>query len=472
MKKRIWLGILVPTLLLTGLLGWGMLRLDGYGKTFATAFFGGEEQGQNPPAQEALEGNAAETEGGALAGQVALDQDASEGENSSVEAPPDPEEPSEVQETFQEYDVTLMALGDNLMHMGIVYTGRLDDGSYEYSCLFDDLSEYLEAADLSMINQETIFGGNELGFSGFPHFNSPTQVGDAIAGAGFSVVLHATNHAADQGIRGIYHCADFWKQHPEVLMTGIAGEEGMQGIPLVEAGGITFAILNYTYGPNMGTFPSELRGHLNMLCDYNQATGAIDFTKLSPQVTADIQEAGSLADIVVVCPHWGTEYQKEPSSYQRSFAAQMAQAGADLIIGTHPHVPQPVEWVEGENGHRALCFYSLGNYVSTQKQALCMLEGMAWVTFHVTEDGVALSEEDTGVLPLVCHYKSGPVRFEHIYPLEEYTEELAGKHGIRSYGGVVLRLSDLQTWSREIFGEWALDREEILGGKTKSENLP
>lgn len=101
-----------------------------------------------------------------------------------------------------------------------------------------------------------------------------------------------------------------------------------------------------------------------------------------------------------------------------------------------------------------------------------MLEGMAWVTFHVTEDGVALSEEDTGVLPLVCHYKSGPVRFEHIYPLEEYTEELAGKHGIRSYGGVVLRLSDLQTWSREIFGEWALDREEILGGKTKSENLP
>ena len=142
---------------------------------------------------------------------------------------------------------------------------------------------------------------------------------------------------------------------------------------------------------------------------------------------------------------------------------EMARAGADLIIGTHPHVPQPVEWVEAENGNRALCFYSLGNYVSTQKRTLCMLEGMAWVTFHVTEDGAVLSEEDTGVLPLVCHYKSGPVRFEHIYLLEEYTEELAGKHGIRNYGGKVLRLSDLQAWSQEIFGDWMLGREDILG---------
>lgn len=378
------------------------------------------------------------------------------------ESSEDPE-PSEDPDAFQEYDITLMALGDNLMHMGIVNTGKQSDGTYDYSFLFQGITDYLEAADLKIINQETIFGGNELGFSGYPYFNSPTQVGDAIAAAGFNIVLQATNHAADQGINGIYHCVDFWKKYPQILQIGINGEEDRSSISLVTIKDITFAILNYTYGPNMETLPSSLRGHLNMLCAYNESNGAIDFTSLNPQVTEDIRQAGQLADIVIVFPHWGTEYQDKPSSYQKAFAQEMTEAGADLIIGTHPHVPQPVEWITAENGNRALCYYSLGNYVSTQKQALCMLEEMAWVTFHVTEDAVSIKEEGTGVLPLVCHYKSGPLRLERIYPLEEYTEELAGSHGIRSYGGVALYLSDLQTWSQEIFGEWILSSEDILG---------
>lgn len=375
-------------------------------------------------------------------------------------------DPSESPDVFQEYDITLMALGDNLMHMGIVNTGKQSDGTYDYSFLFQEITDYLEAADLKVINQETIFGGNELGFSGYPYFNSPTQVGDAIAAAGFNIVLQATNHAADQGINGIYHCVDFWKKYPQILQTGInseSSEEEQSSIPLVTIKDVTFAILNYTYGPNMETLPSSLRGHLNMLCAYNESSGAIDFTSLNPQVAEDIRQARQLADIVIVFPHWGTEYQDRPSSYQKAFAQEMTEAGADLIIGTHPHVPQPVEWITAENGNRALCYYSLGNYVSTQKQALCMLEEMAWVTFHVTEDTVSIKDEDTGVLPLVCHYKSGPLRLEGIYPLEEYTEELAGSHGIRSYGGVALYLSDLQAWSQDIFGEWILSSEDILG---------
>lgn len=370
-------------------------------------------------------------------------------------------------DAFQEYDITLMALGDNLMHMGIVNTGKQSDGTYDYSFLFQGMTEYLEAADLKVINQETILGGNELGFSGYPYFNSPTEVGDAIAAAGFNVVLQATNHAADQGINGIYNCVDYWKKYPQILQAGINGEENSPSIPLVTIKDITFAILNYTYGPNMETLPSKIKGHLNMLCAYNESSGAIDFTSLNPQVTEDIRQARQIADIVIVFPHWGTEYQNKPSSYQKAFAEQMTEAGADLIIGTHPHVPQPIEWITSENGNRALCYYSLGNYASTQKQALCMLEEMAWVTFHVTEDGVSIQEENTGALPLVCHYKSGPVRLERIYPLEEYTEELAGRHGIRSYGGVVLYLSDLQTWSQEIFGDWILTSEEILNRADK-----
>ncbi len=363
---------------------------------------------------------------------------------------------------FEEYDITLMALGDNLMHMGIVNTGRLEDGTYDYTFLFENISEFLAAADIKVTNQETIFAGNELGFSGFPKFNSPTQVGDAIANAGFNVVLHATNHAADQGLAGIEYCASFWEQYPEVLMTGISGDATDSRISYLTIEDITFAILNYTYGPNMEILPFNLMGHLNMLCDYDANTGRISFTTLNPQVTEDILEAKENADVVVVFPHWGTEYQSTPSMYQRKFAEEMTEAGADLIIGAHPHVPQPIEWVTAENGNRALCYYSLGNYVSTQKQIECMLEGMAWVTFHVTETDVYIAEANTGVLPLVCHYKSGPVRLVGVYPLEDYTEEMALKHGIWNYGEVPLHLTDLQNQSQNTFGEMVLYRKDIL----------
>jgi poly-gamma-glutamate synthesis protein (capsule biosynthesis protein) len=278
-------------------------------------------------------------------------------------------------------------------------------------------------------------------------------------------VLHATNHAADQGLSGLSNCAAFWEEnHPDVLVAGITGKDKpASGISYITIKDITFAILNYTYGPNAEILPADIMGHLNMLCDYDETSGRINFTALNPQVTEDIEAAEQNADIVIVFPHWGTEYQETPSSVQLKFAEEMTAAGADLIIGTHPHVPQPVEWITSDNGNRSLCYYSLGNYVSTQKEALSMLEEMAWVTFHVTEDGVSLSEENTGVIPMVCQYKSSPVRLEQVYLLEDYTEELAARHGIKNYGGVTLRLEDLQADAEEIFGNYILKKADVLG---------
>lgn len=368
------------------------------------------------------------------------------------------------EEPFQEYDITLLAVGDNLMHMGIVNTGKQEDGTYDYSVLFQGIRSLLDLSDIKIINQETIFGGNELGFSGYPRFNSPTQAGDAIAEAGFNVVLHASNHSADQNIEGINHCAAFWNTHPEVLVTGIYGENGnaSANIPLLTVKDVTFAVLNYTYGPNAEILPRGLENHLNLLCAWNENSRALDFTTLNPQVLEDISKARDLADVVIVCPHWGTEYATAPSSYQKAFALQMTEAGADVIIGTHPHVVQPVEWIEADNGNRALCYYSLGNYLSTQKQAICMLEALAWVTFHVTENDVFITDKNTGVIPMVCQYSSGPLRFENVYFLEDYTETEALAHGIRSYGGVTLRTEDLIKWSNEILGDWILPASQIV----------
>lgn len=365
---------------------------------------------------------------------------------------------------FPEYDISLMALGDNLMHMGIVNTGKKEDGTYDFSFLFEDITDFLDNADIKIINQETIFAGNELGFSGFPKFNSPVEVGDAIAASGFNVVLQATNHAADQNTAGLINCASFWQKYPDILTLGIHVEETYGEIPLMSIGDITFAVLNYAYAPNAQVINRSLQGHLDMLCDYNRQTGAIDFTTLNPQVTEDIRTARELADIVIVCPHWGTEYQPEPSKYQRKFAAEIAEAGADLIIGTHPHVPQPVEWLSTADGRKVLCYYSLGNYVSTQNRKECLLGGMAWVTFHVTEDTVSIAENSTGMLPIVCHYTSPPTRLKKVYLLEEYTEELAAKHGIahHSDGEVSLHLSDLQVQCDQSFRNMRLFRNDIL----------
>lgn len=367
--------------------------------------------------------------------------------------------------------IRLMMLGDNLMHMGIVRTGFKADGTRNYDFMFEPLKDHLSRADIKIINQETIFGGNQLGFSGFPYFNSPTEIGDAIAKAGFNVVLHASNHSADQGIKGINHCLDFWEKYPDVTVTGIFKEADVenQDISILTINDVEFAILNYTYGPNMATLQTPIQGHLGMLCNWNKSNGLIDFTTLHPDVLTDIAKAKEMADVVIVCPHWGTEYTLVPSSYQKKFAMQMTEAGADLIIGTHPHVVQPIEWIEAENGNKSLCYYSLGNYVSTQRGEQSMLEAMAWVTFEVSDSGVELLVEETGVIPMVCQYKSNPVRYENVYFLDEYTDELAAKHGIHFYGGEKLTVENLNKWANEVFGDWLLTSDCVLQDRIETD---
>ena len=377
-----------------------------------------------------------------------------------IEAIPSPTPPP-----FEEYDITLMAVGDNLMHMGLVNSGKQADGSYNFDLLYEDISPYLERSDISIINQETIMAGDDKPYSGFPYFNSPSALADAIESAGFNVVLQSTNHTIDQGLDGLLNAYKVWQDHPGVLMVGIHDDpEKLRDIPILEIKGIKFAILNYTYGPNLGAVPSNIKGYMNILCATKEGskTGELDLTRLAPEVTEDIQKADEMADIVIVCPHWGTEYATEPSGYQIKFAEQMAEAGADLIIGAHPHVPEPVSMIQTASGNSCLCYYSLGNYISTGQNGQSMLEGMAWVVFHVTEDGVYIDENKTGVLPLVMEYLSGPLRFEGVYALDDYTDELAAKHGIRSWGGVNLSVDKLKEWSSKIFGEWGISKDYIL----------
>lgn len=435
---------------------------------------------------------------------IALDKNDEQADFTEAEQTPEPEA---IPEPFKEYDIHLLAVGDNLFHTGVINGGLQADGSYNYDFEFDGIKEFLELADIKIINQETPLGGNERGFSSYPVFNTPTQVGDAIANANFNVVLGATNHATDQGISGLYNFYNYFAtNYPQILVCGIHGENiqsklphtvtGEEGVNIVveEPGtasditpeelaisvavdnninyariglldiqGVTFAILNYTYGNNTEIYPSSSEGHLDSLCSWDPNTRYYDFNSLNPQVLEDIKLAETIADVTIVCPHWGVEYQTSPSSNQISWAKQMIECGADVIIGTHPHVVQPMEWVTADNGNEAVVYYSLGNYASTQNQATQNLfEAMAWVSFHVTEESITINKNETGAVPLVDHYTFDPLKYRNTYLLEDYNADLAASHGVLGWGGFSLKMENLESLRDSILGDSVITRAEIL----------
>ena len=326
-------------------------------------------------------------------------------------------------------EITVVMVGDILLHTPLAESGRKDDGSYDYTAVFANLKEEISAADLALVNQEVIIGGSELGVSGYPTFNAPYELGDSLVEAGFDVILHATNHALDKRSKGLLNCIGFWKEnYPEVAVLGIhESQEDAEDIYVYEQDGMRLAILNYTYGTNGISLPEDMPYAVDMLD--NEA------------VAADLKRAEELADFVIVCPHWGTEYVLEQTAVQEEWAQFLTENGADLILGTHPHVIEPVEWVVPENRtdeevaskNGALVYYSLGNFVNWTSGmgagvANRMVGAMAEVTISRDADGQVVIT-DYGVEPLVCHVESG-FGGVTVYSLKEYTEGLAGKNEI------------------------------------------
>ena len=173
------------------------------------------------------------------------------------------------------------------------------------------------------------------------------------------------------------------------------------------------------------------------------------------KVKADIQKANELADFVVVCPHWGTEYRHEQSAEQKYWAELFLENGVDLVVGTHPHYIQPVEMLTGENGEEMLVYYSLGNFINSTGEsgrgtADRMVGGMAQVTIAKTEDGKTYIKE-YGVEPLVTQLLYGPQEIT-TYKLEDYTEELAVQNRIIDKDDS-FSLEFCQKLCREVFGE-------------------
>lgn len=316
-------------------------------------------------------------------------------------------------------EFSLVMVGDVLLHTPVSDSGLMEDGSYNYSHLFRNVRNDIEEADLALVNQEVILGGTELGLSGYPAFNGAYEVGDALVEAGFDVVLHATNHALDKGRRGILNCINYWRtSHPDMGVIGInESQEEQNNVYVREVNGIKVAILNYTYGTNGISLPSDMPYCVNLLD--------------GGKIAKDMEIAKQISDFIIVCPHWGTEYTHNETAEQEKWAEYFTELG--VIIGTHPHVIEAVKWVEASNGNRALVYYSIGNFINATSDygrgvADRMIGAMAKVIVAKNSDG-SFYVKDYSAIPLVTQMISGRGQIT-TYKLSDYSEELAAQNEI------------------------------------------
>jgi len=316
----------------------------------------------------------------------------------TIEAVKDPEpEPQRV---------SFYGAGDNLIHNCLYW--QADDNAegpdFDFTPMYAAVAKDIESADIAYINQETILGGTELGLSSYPMFNSPQEVGRDMIELGFDVFSHATNHVFDKGPAGMENTYRFY-EGKDALCVGLY-KTGEKNLKILERRGVTVAFLNYTDLTN---------GFVNQSSDY--------YVPLAEEglMARETAEAAEAADFVICLMHWGEEGQSTPTGRQRELAKVLADAGCDAVIGTHPHVIQPVEYVDG-----MLTVWSLGNYISAQKAAANMVGGV--IRFDMVKQGAEKRIENVRFEPVINQYEAHFANIR-IIPWKDYTEELAKAHG-------------------------------------------
>lgn len=256
----------------------------------------------------------------------------------------------EEEKTPKEYEAKMIMVGDALIHSGVYMDAEKSDGTYDFKPMLQYIKPIVSKYDLKYYNQETILGGKELGYSSYPQFNSPNEVGDAFLDAGFNLVSLATNHTMDKGEAGVLNSVNYWKSKKNVVYSGQwSSWDERNEVHFYKVNGISYAFFSYTTWTNGLETPSGKEYLNNVYSDEKAAN--------------DIAKVRDLVDVVIVAMHWGTEYSLGVSSSQEYIANYLSSLGVDLIIGSHPHVVEPVEYI---NNGRTFVIYSLGNFISAQ----------------------------------------------------------------------------------------------------------
>ncbi|WP_164462173.1 CapA family protein [Bacillus sp. FJAT-42376] len=271
----------------------------------------------------------------------------------------------------------LSSAGDYLIHSQLYEDAATGPSTYNFDPMLEEVRPLFEKADLSYINQESILGGSSLRVSSYPSFNSPYEAGEALIHAGIDIVNMANNHALDRGEKGIVNAIQFYEKKGIVYVGAYKSNRDSLTPRVINRNGIRFGFLGYTYGTNGIPVPKSKRFLVNL----------IDYRKMEEE----IKEIKKIADFAIVSVHWGTEYQRYPNEEQKQLAHFLADAGADVVIGHHPHVLQPMERIRGENGRETLVLYSLGNFLSGQEGNYKDIGGIVQIPFTKTATGTSVS---------------------------------------------------------------------------------
>lgn len=266
----------------------------------------------------------------------------------------------------KDYIAKVFMVGDALIHSAVYEDARQSDGTYDFTSMLSSIKPISSKYDLAYYNQETILGGKDLGYSNYPRFNSPQEVGDAFVDAGFNLVSLATNHTMDKGEQGVLNSVSYWKTKSGVVSSGqwSSDEERNQSITTIhEVNNIKYAFISYTIWTNGLNTPTG-KEYLNNVYSEEKAK-------------ADIDAVRDKVDFVIVAMHWGTEYSFKVDAKQEEIANYLSSLGVDLIIGAHPHVIQTVEYI---NNKKTFVVYSLGNFISDQND----IDNFTGLAFEVT----------------------------------------------------------------------------------------
>ena len=335
----------------------------------------------------------------------------------------------EKKDTKKEMSASLIMVGDALIHSSIYMDAKTSTGSYDFRPMLEKIKPIVSKYDLKYYNQETVLGGVELGLSNYPRFNSPYEVGDAFIDAGFNLVSLATNHTMDKGEQGVLNSLSYWGKQQNILTAGsYKSFEDRDRKVIKEINGIKYAFFSYTTWTNGLETPTG-KEYLNNV--YNEELAKNDIERVKDEV-----------DIIIVAMHWGTEYSKGISDSQVEIANYLSSLGVDIIIGSHPHVVEPIEFIG-----KTMVIYSLGNFISDQVGVERLTGLMVSVNIHKTveKDNTTISLENPEAELIYTYSATYPRKRNFlVYPYSELNDDILKgyKEYYNTYKNVVLSKTD------------------------------
>ncbi|MDU3335571.1 CapA family protein [Paraclostridium bifermentans] len=283
-------------------------------------------------------------------------------------------------------NVTISAIGDIMAHDDQLKAQfDKDTNTYSFNNNFKYVKPYISNSDLAIANLETTLAGPKAKYSSFPKFNSPDELADAIKDSGVDIVSTINNHTYDRGSDGVYRTLDVLNSK-DIEHVGTQKNDKDENFLIKDVDGVKLGITAYSYGQVYGS-TTALNGlnidynDLNNLNIFNSSYVDIAFNEIKD--TLDVMN-NKESDLQVVILHWGDEYTRQPNEFQKELAKKLCDYGVDIIIGSHPHMVQPIEMIKSdENDNETLVIYSLGNFLSNQRNEI--------LNKKYTEDGVIIN---------------------------------------------------------------------------------